>query len=134
MLRYITFLPGQLLKDDLQSISFTVLLFFSPVRLFEQQLLLENGSSDNGNIVLAIWEGGRREWSERLWFSFSPVLNSAFSNDSISLMNALGLNIVADFFFFFHFWNQAKVFQSWGKNINCLRYIWFHPKKPFVFF
>ena len=31
MLRYITFLPGQLLKDDLQSISFTVLLFFSPL-------------------------------------------------------------------------------------------------------
>ena len=54
MLRYITFLPGQLLKDDLQSISFTVLLFFSPVRLFEQQLLLENGSSDNGNIVFAM--------------------------------------------------------------------------------
>lgn len=54
-------------------------------------------------------------------FSFSPVLNLAFSDDSISLMNALGLNIVADFFFFFffHFWNQVKVFQSWGKNINC---------------
>lgn len=72
--------------------------------------------------------------SKRQGFSFSSVLNLAFSNDSISFVNASALTVGADYFFF----KSSRIqpgFNRLGKNnLSCLKNS-FDPKqtRPFVF-